>query len=66
MTLAQTVGSSTEVESLLRRAVDAGGQLVKPGQPVSWGGFSGYFADPDGFLWEIACDSASYQRERIA
>jgi hypothetical protein len=28
--------------------------LVKPGQRVDWGGYSGYFADPDGFLWEIA------------
>jgi catechol 2,3-dioxygenase-like lactoylglutathione lyase family enzyme len=63
ITLAQIVGSSSEVMSLLSRAQDAGGRLVKAGQPVSWGGFSGYFADPDGFLWEIACDSVTYQRE---
>ena len=60
ITLAQNVGSSAEVTDLLQRAVNAGGTLIKSGQPVFWGGFSGYFADPDGYLWEIACDSESY------
>ena len=36
------------------RAVAAGAELVKPGQKVFWGGYSGYFADPDGFYWEVA------------
>lgn len=35
----------------------------KGAQPVSWGGFSGYFADPDGDLWEVACGSAEYAAE---
>ncbi len=53
-TLAHNVDSREEVDALLKTAVDAGARLVKPGQDVFWGGYSGYFADPDGFLWEIA------------
>ena len=53
-TLAHNVGSPEEVDRVLEEAVAAGATLVKPGQPVFWGGYSGYFADPDGFLWEIA------------
>ena len=53
-TLAHNVGSPEEVDRVLEEAVMAGAALVKPGQPVFWGGYSGYFADPDGFLWEIA------------
>lgn len=64
ITLAQNVASSKEVLVLLQKAVDAGGSIVKPGQPVFWGGFSGYFSDPDGYLWEIACDSDLYAREQ--
>ena len=66
ITFAQNVGSSIEVTELIQRAVNAGGTLIKSGQPVFWGGFSGYFADPDGNLWEIACDSESYSKERAA
>ena len=39
---------------LLEHVVSAGGRIVKPAQHAEWGGYSGYFADPDGFLWEIA------------
>lgn len=53
-TLAHNVRSSEEVDRILDEAVAAGATLVKPGQPVFWGGYSGYFADPDGFLWEVA------------
>ena len=52
--LAHNVLSSEEVDELLTFAVSAGGTLVKPGQKAVWGGYSGYFADPDGFLWEVA------------
>jgi catechol 2,3-dioxygenase-like lactoylglutathione lyase family enzyme len=52
--LAHNVGSEAEVDALLQEAVDAGASLVKPGQKVFWGGYSGYFCDPDGFLWEVA------------
>lgn len=63
ITLALNVGSSSEVTEILNKAVSAGGTLVKPGQAVSWGGFSGYFADIDGHLWEIACGSEDYKKE---
>ncbi len=53
-TLAHNVTSEVEVDRLLQQAVDAGATLVKPGQTVFWGGYSGYFSDPDGFLWEVA------------
>ncbi len=53
-TLARNVGSPEEVDAILQQAVAAGATLVKPGQQVFWGGYSGYFADPDGFYWEIA------------
>lgn len=52
--LAHNVASETEVDSTLTEAVAAGATLVKPGQKVFWGGYSGYFKDPDGYLWEIA------------
>ena len=52
--LAHNVASKEEVNSTLQQAVDAGATLLKPGQDVFWGGYSGYFADPDGFLWEVA------------
>ena len=52
--LAHNVGSEAEVDALLKQAVAAGATLLKPGQKVFWGGYSGYFADPDGHLWEIA------------
>ncbi len=53
-TLAHNVGSSDDVDRVLAEAVAAGAELVKPGQKVFWGGYSGYFADPDAFLWEVA------------
>ena len=52
--LAHNVGSPATVDELLAEAAAGGGRLVKPGQPADWGGYSGYFADPDGFLWEVA------------
>ncbi len=53
-TLAHNVGSPEMVDATLQEAVSAGANLIKPGQKVFWGGYSGYFADPDGFYWEIA------------
>lgn len=52
--LAHNVGSPEEVDAVLKHAQDCGAKLIKPGQKVFWGGYSGYFADPDGFLWEVA------------
>lgn len=53
-TIAHNVDSDAKVDAVIAQAVSAGAMLVKPGQKVAWGGYSGYFADPDGFLWEIA------------
>lgn len=43
-----------EVDAVLGEAVAAGGKLTKAAEEVFWGGYSGYFADPDGHLWEVA------------
>lgn len=53
-TIAYNVASKEEVDSTLEDAVKAGGELIKPAEEVFWGGYSGYFADPDGNLWEVA------------
>ncbi|QPJ63240.1 MAG: VOC family protein [Candidatus Nitronauta litoralis] len=54
ITIAYNVRSDSEVDAVLKEAVTAGGKLVKPAEKVFWGGYSGYFADPDGNLWEVA------------
>lgn len=54
--LAHNVRTNEEVDALLEQAVAAGGLLVKSGQPAFWGGYSGYFTDPDGHLWEVAAN----------
>jgi len=53
-TLAHNVRTEAEVGQLLEEVAAGGGRIVKPAQRADWGGFSGYFADPDGFLWEVA------------
>jgi catechol 2,3-dioxygenase-like lactoylglutathione lyase family enzyme len=53
-TLAHNVHSESEVDAVMRQALDAGATLVKKPQKVFWGGYSGYFRDPDGHLWEVA------------
>ena len=52
--LAHNVRSESEVDEVIRRALKAGATLVKEPEKVFWGGYSGYFKDPDGHLWEIA------------
>lgn len=52
--MAHNVESEEEVDEIIAHAVSVGATLVKPPQKVFWGGYSGYFADPDGYLWEIA------------
>jgi uncharacterized glyoxalase superfamily protein PhnB len=54
MTLAFNTRSHDEVDELLAAAEAAGGTITKPGQEQPWGGYSGYFADPDGHPWEVA------------
>ena len=52
--LAHNVGSEEEVDEVISQAVGAGATLVKQPQKVFWGGYSGYFKDLDGHLWEVA------------
>lgn len=53
-TLAHNVLSEAEVDEVICQAVEAGATLVKEPEKVFWGGYSGYFKDLDGHLWEIA------------
>lgn len=52
--LAHNVRSAVEVDALLKEVAAKGGRIVKPGQRADWDGYTGHFADPDGFLWEVA------------
>ena len=54
ITLAHNVATRQEVDSVLETARQAGADTVRPAQDRAWGGYSGYFADPDGFHWEVA------------
>lgn len=54
ITLAHNTRSKEQVDEILQRAVEAGGKLEKPAQDTFWGGYSGYFSDPEGYLWEVA------------
>ena len=53
-TVAHNVGAKEDVEKVLDFAEKAGAKIIKPAHDASWGGHSGYFADPDGFVWEVA------------
>jgi catechol 2,3-dioxygenase-like lactoylglutathione lyase family enzyme len=52
MTLARMCQSDTEVDAIMAKAHAAGATLLKPAQNTSFGGYSGYFADPNGHVWE--------------
>jgi len=54
ITLAHNVRSRGEVDEVLAAAASAGGEIIKPADDTDWGGYSGYFADPDGYIWEVA------------
>jgi uncharacterized protein len=54
LTLAHNVATRDDVDSVLAEARAAGADPVSPGEERDWGGYTGYFADPDGFRWEIA------------
>lgn len=54
MTFSHNVSTKEEVDIILRSAEEKGGQLLKPAQDVFWGGYSGYVADPDGYVLEVA------------
>jgi predicted lactoylglutathione lyase len=54
VSLAQNVRSKEAVDAVLAEAKKAGATILKPGAEAFWGGYTGYFADPDGFAWEVA------------
>ncbi|MDX8354693.1 VOC family protein [Cognatiyoonia sp. IB215182] len=54
MTLAQNFNTEAEVDAAYKTAIEAGAAVLKEPQKVFWGGYSGYYADPDGHVWEVA------------
>jgi uncharacterized protein len=52
-TIGHLVNSKKEVDEVMEQAQEAGGNIVKPGQDTFWGGYAGYFQDPNGHLWEV-------------
>ena|SRR5437867_1192167 len=54
VSIGHNVSSRQEVDSLMRQAEQAGAKIVKSAQPTFYGGYAGYFQDPDGHLWEVA------------
>jgi catechol 2,3-dioxygenase-like lactoylglutathione lyase family enzyme len=61
--VAHNVATRELVDAALEAAVQAGATLLKPGTEADWGGYTGYFADPDGFLWEVAWNPGFPLRE---
>jgi len=53
-TLGHCARKKEDVDAILLQAEKAGGKIVKSARDVFWGGYSGYFSDPDGYLWEVA------------
>ena len=54
LSLGHNVASREEVDRVMRQAAQAGAKIVKAAQPTFYGGYAGYFQDPDGHLWEVA------------
>jgi catechol 2,3-dioxygenase-like lactoylglutathione lyase family enzyme len=57
-TLGHNVGSKAEVDAVMEQARRAGARIVKPAADTFWGGYAGYFQDPDRHLWEVAWNPA--------
>ncbi|MEW6629667.1 MAG: VOC family protein [Pseudomonadota bacterium] len=57
-TIGHNVGSEAEVDMVMAEAIKAGARLVKPAQATFWGGYAGYFQDPDEHLWEVVYNPA--------
>lgn len=57
-TIGHNVGSRTEVDEVMAQAMRAGATMVKAAGDTFWGGYAGYFQDPDGHLWEVAWNPA--------
>ena len=59
LSLGHNVGSKEEVDTVMAEATRAGARIVKPAHQTFWGGYAGYFQDPDGHLWEVAWNPVS-------
>ena len=59
LSLGHNVKSSAEVDAVMEQAARGGGRIVKPAHKTFWGGYAGYFQDPDGHLWEVAWNPGS-------
>jgi len=57
LTIGHNVGSREAVDEVMAQAVRAGASVIKPGSETFWGGYAGYFQDPDGHVWEVAWNS---------
>ena len=57
-TIGHLLNSKKEVDEVMRQAEKAGAKITKPAQDTFWGGYAGYFQDPDGHLWEVAWNPA--------
>jgi len=58
ITIAINQRTEADVDAVLAQAEAAGATILKPAEKVFWGGYSGYFADPDGHVWEVALNPA--------
>jgi catechol 2,3-dioxygenase-like lactoylglutathione lyase family enzyme len=63
ITLAHNVRRKEQVAAILQQAERAGAKIEKPAQDAEWGGYSGYFSDPDGYLWEVAWGAFEMQED---
>jgi len=63
ITLSHNMPDAAGVDAVLADAAAAGAEMVRPAQQREWGGYSGYFADPDGFRWEVAYNPQPLGRE---
>jgi catechol 2,3-dioxygenase-like lactoylglutathione lyase family enzyme len=63
LTLGHNVRSEAEVDAVMARAKEAGAVIVKPAAKTFWGGYAGYFQDPDGHLWEVLYNPQFLPRE---
>jgi uncharacterized protein len=59
LSLGHNVDSKEEVDTVMTQATRAGARIVKPAHQTFWGGYAGYFQDPDGHLWEVAWNPVS-------
>ena len=64
LTIGHNVSSKREVDAVMDQAKAAGAVVVKPARDVFWGGYAGYFQDPDGHLWEVAWNPEWTGREQ--